>query len=85
VNPDFDGLGIHVVQPDDDVMSLTDTYEVEDIGVEVTWLRCRRCGLTWRVFDGPSRASWRCPAEPHDAGHIPKLRSHRRVSVPSSP
>lgn len=47
-------------------MSLTDTYEVEDIGAETMWLRCRQCGHTWRVFDGTVRASWRCPNEPHD-------------------
>jgi hypothetical protein len=43
-------------------VSLTDTYEVEEIGCESMWLRCRQCGHTWRVFDGKS---WRCPAE-HD-------------------
>jgi hypothetical protein len=47
-------------------MSQTDTYEVEDIGVEVMWLRCRRCGRSWKVFDGTAWGRWRCPGEPHD-------------------
>jgi hypothetical protein len=34
-----------------------------------------------RVFEGPSRASWRCPAEPHDAGHIRKVAKRPPVSV----
>ena len=84
MNSDFDGSSMDVIQTDDHAMALTDSYEVEDIGVEVLWLRCRRCGQTWRVFDGPSRASWRCPDEPHNANHIPSLRSHRLGNLPSS-
>jgi hypothetical protein len=41
-------------------VSVTDTYEVEEIGGETMWLRCRQCGHTWRLLDGKS---WRCPAE----------------------
>jgi len=54
-------------------MSLTDTYEVEDIGVEVMWLRCRRCGRTWKVYDGTPRGSWRCPGEPHDTEQVQQV------------
>jgi hypothetical protein len=45
-------------------MSLTDTYEVEDIVVESMWLRGRRCGRTWKVFDDNLRERWRGPGEP---------------------
>ena len=41
-------------------VSVTDTYEVEAIGYETMWLRCRQCGHTWRLLDGKT---WRCPAE----------------------
>ena len=71
MNPDFDGSGMDAIQTGGDVTSVPDTYEVEDIGVEMTWLRCRRCGHTWRVFDGSSRGSWRCPHEPHTARDAP--------------
>ena len=47
-------------------MSITDTYEVEDIGTETVWVRCRRCGRMWGVFDEAQRGWWRCPWEPHD-------------------
>ena len=41
-------------------MSVTDCYEVEEISGDSVWLRCRRCGHTWKLFDGKS---WRCPLE----------------------
>ena len=54
-------------------MSLTDTYEVEDIGVKVMWLRYRRCGPSGKVYDGTSRGSWRCPGEPHDNEQVQRV------------
>ena len=42
-------------------MSLTDSYEVEEIRGGPMQLRCRRCGRT---------TTWgqrQCPGEPHDA------------------
>ncbi len=47
-------------------MSLTGTYEVEDIGAERLWVRCRQCGRMWELFAETQRGWWRCPAEPHD-------------------
>ena len=47
-------------------MNLTDTYEVEDIGTETLWVRCRRCGRVWEVFEETPRGWWRCPGEPHE-------------------
>jgi hypothetical protein len=41
-------------------VSLTDSYEVEEISGDSLWLRCRHCGHTWRLLDGKS---WRCPLE----------------------
>jgi hypothetical protein len=31
-------------------MSLTDAYEVEDLGTETFLVHCRRCGRRWEVF-----------------------------------
>jgi hypothetical protein len=47
-------------------VSLTDTYEVEEIGCDTMWLRCRQCGHTWRLLDGKS---WRCPVEDRHDDH----------------
>jgi hypothetical protein len=62
-------------------MSLTDTYEVEDIGVEAMWLRCRRCGRTWKVYDATPRGSWRCPGEPHDTEQVQQVYEYASPSL----
>ena len=69
-------------------MSLVDTYEVEEIGLEVTWMRCRRCGRSWEVFKDNFQGSWRCPGEPHDGfgqgGDVPMSPpTHRPRSHPT--
>jgi hypothetical protein len=46
-------------------MSVADTYEVEQLGYGVLWLRCRRCGRIWDAIEGLYEGSWRCPSEPH--------------------
>ena len=52
----------HVEEWEGEGVSLTDTYEVEDIGAETLMARCRRCGRTWEAFAEAPRGWWRYPA-----------------------
>jgi hypothetical protein len=72
-------------------MSRVDAYEVEEIGLEGRWMRCRRCGRSWEGFSDTFQGSWRCPGEPHDGSTQPNhaaRKTHRpepRTVVPVTP